>query len=176
MSKKRGFENPLNNMDPISQIQEFKDNVSELNQNFKNIVKIVTPMVRKGLIMPCDISKKISKTLCSITNTANTKFDLFDKSFSNLNLSNIVDITGGNSNVTVEKEIEREVEKKVELPKITKPKNTKKYKKGRYFGRNRSQSGGGNIYNYIVNPVTGRKVLISGKKGRQILKKYIFNF
>ncbi len=31
------------------------------------------------------------------------------------------------------------------------------------------------MYDYIVNPKTGRKVSIRGKKGKQILKQYIKN-
>jgi hypothetical protein len=32
--------------------------------------------------------------------------------------------------------------------------------------------GGGNIYSYIVNPITGRKVNINGSLGREILRNY----
>jgi len=35
------------------------------------------------------------------------------------------------------------------------------------------QDGGSPIYNYIVNPKTGKRVYIYGKTGGQILKKYI---
>ena len=30
-----------------------------------------------------------------------------------------------------------------------------------------------NVYNYIINPETGRKVNIYNKKGKSILKKYL---
>ena len=37
-----------------------------------------------------------------------------------------------------------------------------------------TQTGGGHIhYNYIVNPETGRKIKVSGKKGKQIIRKYM---
>ena len=36
------------------------------------------------------------------------------------------------------------------------------------------QTGGEhNLYNYIVNPETGRKIKISGRKGKQIISKYL---
>ena len=37
-----------------------------------------------------------------------------------------------------------------------------------------NQKAGGK-YNYIVNPKTGRKVIINGKIGKQILRKYLYN-
>ena len=36
-----------------------------------------------------------------------------------------------------------------------------------------SQNGGKNIYQHIVNPVTGRKVSINGKTGKDILRQYL---
>jgi hypothetical protein len=36
--------------------------------------------------------------------------------------------------------------------------------------------GGGNKYNFIVNPETGRRVIINGKKGVKILKKYLEHY
>ena len=31
-------------------------------------------------------------------------------------------------------------------------------------------------YNYILNPKTNRKVILKGKTGQQLLKKYLYNF
>lgn len=157
--------NPLKNMDPISQIHEFKENIKELDENIKNIVKIVKPMVHSGLVMPCNISKKISNTLCSLTDSVNNNIDKFDESINNINLTNIVDkkpifnSLGGN------------IDKSQHLNRLP----NKTIKTGRYFGRNRFNQEGGkyNSYNYIINPETGRKVSINGKKGRQIIEKYI---
>ena len=36
-------------------------------------------------------------------------------------------------------------------------------------------AGGSNVYNYIINPLTNRKVNINGKKGREILFMYLNN-
>ena len=36
-----------------------------------------------------------------------------------------------------------------------------------------SMGGGDNIYNYIINPRTNRKVKIDSKLGTEIIKKYI---
>ena len=37
-----------------------------------------------------------------------------------------------------------------------------------------TQTGGGHSpYNYIVNPETGRKIKVSGRKGMQIISKYM---
>jgi len=159
-------------MDPISQIREFKDNVNELNNNFKNIIKIVGPMVKNGIVMPCTISKKFSDTLCSLTNSANSKFELLDTSLSTLDLSNLVDNNIVDNNISnINNIIGGDV-----INSNDNNTNDNKEKKGRYFGRNRIQSGGysnKDTYKYIINPLTGRKVLLHGKKGRQILRTYI---
>lgn len=167
--KQKLSENPLNNMDPISQIREFKDNVNELNNNFKNIIKIVGPMVKNGIVMPCTISKKFSDTLCSLTNSANSKFELLDNSLSTLDLSNLVD------NNIVDNNIINIIGGDV-IDSNDNNTNDNKGKKGRYFGRKRIQSGGysnKDAYKYIINPLTSRKVLLHGKKGKQILRTYI---
>lgn len=37
-----------------------------------------------------------------------------------------------------------------------------------------NQTGGDlRLYNYIVNPETGRKIKVSGRKGKQIISKYM---
>jgi hypothetical protein len=197
LKNKNPINNPLNKMDPITQVQEFKDNVNELNANFKNIVKIVKPMVKNGLVMPCTIAKKISNTLCSLTENANNKLDLFNNTISKLDLENITNIPNNLNNISGG-------EIKVENMQIMNPKlnkiikntnantnantntntnantNTNKNKKsknftGRYFGRYREQQGGSvnDKYKYITNPESGRKVLLHGRIGRNILKKYI---
>jgi hypothetical protein len=185
-NKKKKSKNPLSNMDPISQIREFKDNVNELNDNFKNIIKIVRPMVKNGIVMPCTISKKFSDTLCSLTNTANSKFELLDNSLSTLDLNNMVDnkltnnisniiggdadIIGGDADI---KDYNNSNNKELVNTNYSK---LIEDKKGRYFGRKRIQSGGylnKEVYKYIINPITGRKVLLHGKIGKQILKTYI---
>ena len=144
--------NPLNNMDPISQINEFKENVKELDRNFKNIVRIASPMIKKGLILPCEISKKISESLCSISDQANDTFDKLNVGIKKIDINKFDNLLGGKD--------------------VTDTYETYS-KKGRYFGRNRQDGGGKSNYNYIINPITKRRVKINGKKGREILQKYI---
>lgn len=161
--------NPLSNMDPISQIREFKENVHELNDNFKNIINIVKPMVKNGLVMPCNIAKNFSNTLCSLTDNASSKIDLLNDSLSNVNLDNLIDnsITNNVSNIIGGDPSSDNVTNLKSHPKL--------YKSGRYFGRNRLQSGGNfkDCYQYIVNPNTGRKVLVKGRIGQKVLNQYI---
>tara|TARA_B100000575_G_scaffold294610_1_gene312166 strand:+ start:7646 stop:8056 length:411 start_codon:yes stop_codon:yes gene_type:complete len=38
-----------------------------------------------------------------------------------------------------------------------------------------SQTGGYNAFNYIINPSTGKKVSLFGKKGKEVLKNYVKN-
>ena len=38
------------------------------------------------------------------------------------------------------------------------------------------QGGGSSVYNYIINPITNRKVKLSSRTGKKIIKNYIENF
>ena len=59
---------------PISKLDWFQAT------NFERAwVKIVKPMIQSGLVVPCNISKQISNTVCSLTNTAGNNFDNLDE-------------------------------------------------------------------------------------------------
>ena len=67
--------NPLANMDPISQYQDMKHNIQELNKNFNSIIGMVKPVVKGGLKQSCQISKKMAETICSLSDSASEGMD-----------------------------------------------------------------------------------------------------
>ena len=68
-------ENPLSNMNPISQYNELKDNINQLKENVTKIVKIIKPLIGEGLAAPCDMSKKLSNIMCSVSDNLNNGLD-----------------------------------------------------------------------------------------------------
>ena len=234
--KKKRAPNPLGNMDPVSQYRNMEDNISDINENFNNIINLVKPFVKDGLKWPCEVSKKLSKSVCGLSDNAtkglkdidkytdlNKLKDNMGKQYADFQKNPMQSIqTIAQDSLEKTKQMGNKLSKKTgEFIDTTKQnvqnlsnkvnpnipvatpvygqkkgnvtdnlfkkknvggsyrKNNKKHKKskrksGRYFGRNRAQTGGSRQeYNYIINPYTNRKVSIYGRTGRRVLKSYL---
>jgi len=170
-------ENPLSNMNPISQYNELKDNINQLKENVTKIVKIIKPLIGEGLAAPCDMSKKLSNIMCSVSDNLNNGLDKLSD-MDDINIESL--IPSLNMNIF---EAPLNIAKKIATESL---KNTKKMTntidalsvKLQQDTKNKgviNKKGGSNTYMYIVNPVTNRKVKTTSKLGKKIIKQYFFH-
>jgi methyl-accepting chemotaxis protein len=217
---------PLGNSDPISQYYDLINNINSLRYNIAYLAEKLGEQVPIQNI-PCEFSKFITNTVCSITDKINDgSIDKFVKDhdpniynvlnketqqlgqYSNYltqklnnlknNVSNSVEnVTNSIENVeqslneskekainktknTINKSIDNTVDNTVKnindsSKKIEKNINnaSNKFEKKVKSTNKAIKIGGGDSYNQIINPETGRIVSIHSKKGREILNNYI---
>ena len=161
--------NPIAGADPITQLNEFKDNINELNKHLNVLLNIVKPTMKSGFTIPCQVSQKLTNQLCSFTDFVSNGLD----SVSGVDdLQNLMKMPGQDNPLeTVKQLAETSLEKTKQMYDLI---NGREKKIG---GNITNQKGGGlnNKYLFIINPETNRKVSIYGKTGQRVIKKYYNN-
>ena len=180
--------NPLTRINPVTQYNEFKDNLEELKSNINVIIKTMKPLVQTGLSVPCKLSRTISDTICGasklVTDGFNKVSSIDDiESLTGINFSKIEKTPLKVGQNLAETSLQNTKKLTDMLDKEKKTRSTVGNRKNNITGGNRNttliknryfkniQTGGG-LYKFIINPISGRKVNINGKLGQNIIKQY----
>ena len=149
------------NTNPISQTQELNDNIKQIKKNIDTIINISAPLIEKTTSITCDIAKKISDTICSANNYLNNNIN---------NIKNNYNMLDESVNNSINKVQNLNEAINMNGGGYIKPKD---YRKQNLSNKNK--------YQYIINPITKRKVSIYTKLGNKIIQNYLhkvdhFNF
>lgn len=160
-SEQEPISSQIVNTNPVSQTQELTDNIKQIKKNIDTIINISAPLIEKTTSITCDIAKKISDTICYANNYLNNNisniknnYNMLDQSVNNSinkvqNLNKSIDMNGGGC-----------IKHK---PYYFKPELH--YTKQKISNKNK--------YQYIINPLTNRKVNIYTKLGNKIIQNYL---
>ncbi len=185
---------------PYEQGKQLYENVSTYNSNLFSIFKNLGGFAKDIITSPapCEMSKFLTDQVCRINEKSinlakgDIKIGFMDfKKIKQLtsNSTNIVQKLIKNPNSSIQGSINKLENNINEINEINE-RNTKNLKvldklrteTDKVTGKNTSaktqtnvKKGGGNPdkYNYIVNPVTNRKVKINSRVGKNIIKNYV---
>ena len=161
--KKLPISSQIVKTNPFSQTEELTDNIKQIKKNIETIINISAPLIEKTTSMTCDIAKKISDTVCNVNNYLNSNinkiknsYNMLDESVSNSmnkiqNLNESINLYGGGGGYI--------------KPKVSYAKQKISYTKQNIDNKNK--------YQYIINPITNRKVNIYTKLGTKIIHNYL---
>ena len=190
-------------MSPAYQLNSLGKNIKKANNNMQKIYKKMEPVVKPFMYFPCKLSETYTKNACNFmpgpfcemskSNTSKICGMVQNiEEYSNKNKQQLNELISKNKNKfkssinTLSSGI-KNIQEIAELQQhATEPiqSGKKETVKNKLSGKNNtskkksynSQLGGNNEqYAYIVNPISGRKVSIFGKKGQQVLRKFLKN-
>ena len=168
------FNNPLSNMDPISQTKELYENLQELNENIIKILQTISPFIKDSLSIPCQISTKINESICSISKNIHKNFDNISTENLLLSIQNISKNSFENMD-QIKKLYYPDLQKSLNIKNNLSISNQEQDIKKSNNKLSKNLKGGSinNTYEYIINPINGKNINIYTKSGRKIIKNYI---
>lgn len=135
----------------------------------------------------CEMSKSNTQKICGMTHRVENytvqnsqKMQTFIKKNEKKFKSGVESVSAGVQNLEGITELQKQYRaQKKNKVSSNNENNVNKYKSSPYNENSKSsitnQMGGYNVYAYITNPITGRKVSIFGKKGQQVFRKFLKN-
>ena len=164
--------NPLAQMNPISQANLMKSNIEEIKNNLAETIELLKTITGNINLTgsPCEIAKFVTNKVC----TMNRDFGDLSGILSFMSLDKIKELANNSLNISknlVNQTINGEnINKKISAL-VNNTSNMAKTIKSMKGGSYEKHSD----YKYIINPRTGRKVLANGKIGKKVILNYINN-
>lgn len=184
------IESQLAVSNPISQYKILSENIDTLKGNLEEIVALTNPIYQrlKPSEAPCEIAKYVAEKVCTLDLENNKLTDLLSiskikelvsQSYKNIELLK-KDFDENGLNIDYSKHASNLADTSSSAGELIKDKTveTSKFVNKQIEKTSKSieqQGGGNNVYNYIINPRTGRKVNVKSKLGKKIILSYINN-
>ena len=177
-SKKSGnllnaVESDLAVSNPISQGKLLMDNIEAIKSNIKQTVNLIMPFTQQisPQEAPCEMAKFVANKVCSMKIDSKNFSDLFsyqklmkalEDTQSKLNVLTS-DLQSNMPDIDLSGQVSDLVDSSSKL--VKQAENPDKAQKG----------GGNSKYQYIINPLTNRKVNVNSRLGRKLLLEYVAN-
>ena len=177
-SKKSGniinaVESDLSGANPVSQGKLLMENIEAIKSNVKETVQLILPFANEisPQEAPCEMAKFAANKVCSMKIDATNFSDLF--SYQKLmkalkdtqNKLNVLtaDLQDNMPDIDLGNQVADLVDSSSKL--VKQAENPKNQQKG----------GGDSKYEYIINPLTNRKVNVNSRLGRKLILGYVAN-
>ena len=177
-SKKSGsifnaIESDLAVSNPVSQGKLLMENIESIKSNVRETVKLIMPFAQEisPQEAPCEVAKFVANKVCSMKIDAVNFTDLF--SYQKL-MKALEDTQGKLNNLTADLQKNMpDIDLSGQVADLVD--SSSKLVKQAENPENQQKGGGKREYEYIVNPLTNRKVNINSRLGRNIILSYVEN-
>lgn len=177
----------LEQTNPATQYRQLKsnykltqDNIKEIYNNLNLILKIMMPILKKMSLheYPCEASKYLTDNICALSQKFRPENleNLFNpanfQQLAQKTLSNTMDLAGKIQKNTMVPDYGKQLTKVIDNTSTMS--NQLNQANQNLSKKSIVQKGGMNdMYDYIINPYTNRKVNVKTKLGRNIILNYI---